>query len=232
MRRGNGEAPPDLSSAIEPERGKRRRALYVIRAASPLRFQGDEGQATLPAEGVHTFGRSKRSVLCTCAGRNGDASGGVSPGFGRTQTDRPGSASAAHRRPEIDRPVDPSPRAVKGARALVPSPAWSPGRRGVGGLLIAWLWRPVFRDGSWPKTRASPHKNFLQSPQERQQNDQGIHQPHVPPAPPRCRLTRSLGCLQRDTYAPSPPRDWCVFHQPHKSNRSGTVNSGQNVYAV
>ena len=32
--------------------------------------------------------------------------------------------------PPIDRPADPSPRAVKGAQAQVPSPAWSPGRRG------------------------------------------------------------------------------------------------------
>ena len=30
----------------------------------------------------------------------------------------------------IDRPADPSPRAVRGAQAQVPSPAWSPGRRG------------------------------------------------------------------------------------------------------
>ena len=44
----------------------------------------------------------------------------------------------------IDRPEDPSPRAVKGAQATVPSPAWSPGRRGVGGSSIACAASPIF----------------------------------------------------------------------------------------
>jgi hypothetical protein len=47
--------------------------------------------------------------------------------------------------PPIGRPTDPSPRAVKGATALSPSPAlWSPGRRGVGGSLIACAAAPTF----------------------------------------------------------------------------------------
>lgn len=42
--------------------------------------------------------------------------------------------------PPIDRPTDPSPRAVKGAQVKVPSPAWSPGRRGQTPLAAA----PIF----------------------------------------------------------------------------------------
>jgi len=53
---------------------------------------------------------------------------------------------AAHRHPEIDRPADPSPWAVKGTTALSPSPAlWSTQRRGGGWVLNHSLpRRPLF----------------------------------------------------------------------------------------
>jgi hypothetical protein len=64
---------------------------------------------------------------------------------------------AAHRRPEIDRPVDPSPRTVKGTTALSPSPAfWSPEGVAVGWVGSARSRRPFFRPRTSRPARRPP----------------------------------------------------------------------------